>query len=172
MKHIKSVVVLVCICAVVAVMLAVTNAITAPLIEENENKAAIAALSEVMPDGKDFQKIDIDMYTLPATVTEAYSEAGGGYVIRLTTTGYGSGMTLMCGIRADGTVSGALCLSSSETLGQEKAYGERFLGLDAAGVGAVDTVSGATLTTSAYRAAILDALDAAAILKGGAANEK
>ncbi len=172
MKHIKSVVVLVVICAVVAVMLAITNVITAPIIEENENAAAMEALSEVMPSGKDFQKIDISAYSLPASVTEAYSEAGGGYVVRLTVTGYGSGMNIMCGVNADGTISGAVCLSSSETLGHEKTFGQNFIGKDLVSAQAVDTISGATLTTSAYRTAIADALHAATIFKGGAENEK
>ncbi len=170
MKHIKSVVVLVCICAVVALMLAVTNLITAPLIEANEEAAAQKALTEVMPNGTDFQKLSLDGYTLPKAVMEAYREAGGGYVVRLMTTGYGSGMTIMCGIDVDGTISGAVCLSSSETLGYEKTFGERFRGLDAAGAEQVDTVSGATMTTSAYRAAILDALAAVNTFKGGAEN--
>ncbi len=170
MKQVKSVFVLVLICAAVAAMLAVTNVITAPIIEENQNAAANKALSEVMPNGKDFQKIDISAYTLPETVTEAYREAGGGHVIRLTTTGYGSGMVIMCGVNADGTISGAVCLSSSETLGYEKTYGQNFTGKDAAGVDAVDTISGATMTSSAYRAAVKDALNTAVILGGGSAD--
>ncbi len=170
MKQIKSIVVLVSICAVVAVMLAVTNFITAPIIEKNQNAAANDALLDVMPNGKDFQKIDISTFTLPATVIEAYSEAGGGYVIRLTTTGYGSGMNIMCGVNADGTVSGAVCLSSTETLGIEKTFGQNFAGKDAAGVDAVATISGATMTTAAYRSAVKDALNAAIILGGGTAD--
>jgi uncharacterized protein with FMN-binding domain len=73
----------------------------------------------------------------------------------------------MCGIRADGTVSGATCLSSGETLGYEKTFGESFKDLNAEGVAAVDTVAGATRTTGAYRAAVQDALNAAIILGGG-----
>ena len=86
-QSLKSTVVLVCICAVMAVMLALTNAITAPVIEKNQASAANAALLQVMPEGQDFEKMDISGYTLPATVTEAYKEAGGGYVFTLNTTG-------------------------------------------------------------------------------------
>ncbi len=171
MKQIKSVIVLFCICAAVSLALAVTNLITAPVIEENENAAANEALLVVMPDGKDFEKVDIGAYSLPSIVTEAYSEASGGYVIRLLTTGYGSDMSLMVGVRADGTVSGAVCLSSNETLGYEKSYGENFVRKDQAGVDAVDTISGATLTTAAYRSAVKDALNTVQILNGGAENE-
>ena len=48
-QSLKSTVVLVCICAVMAVMLALTNAITAPVIAKNQASAANAALLQVMP---------------------------------------------------------------------------------------------------------------------------
>lgn len=166
-KSVFSTLVLVCICAVMAVLLALTNAITAPIIKKNQDAAANAALLEVMPDGEGFEKIEFDAAKLPKTVTEVYREKNGGYVITLTTTGYGSGMVIMCGVKADGTVSGAVCLGSTETLGHEKTFGTNFVGKDAAGVSAVDTISGATKTTAAYKNAIADALNAAIILGGG-----
>ena len=166
-KSLKSIVVLVCICAVTALLLAATNSITAPIIKKNEAAAADAALLKVLPTGEDFEKIDLSTYKLPSSVTEAHREKNGGYVIKLVTTGFGSGLTIMCGVNPDGTVSGALCLASSETLGYEKIYGDQFVGKNAEGVDSVDTISNATMTTSAYRAAIKDALNAAVILGGG-----
>ena len=167
MKSVKSVVTLLCICAVMAVMMAITNAITAPIIAQNQAAAANDALKVVMPHGEGFEKMDVSGYTLPATVTEVYSEASGGYVFQLTTTGYSTGFVILCGVNADGTVSGATCLASTETLGYEKTYGENFIGKDMDGVDGVDTVSGATKTTGAYRSAVKDALNAAIILGGG-----
>ena len=76
-------------------------------------------------------------------------------------------MVIMCGVDANGNVTGAICLSSNETLGHEKTFGEKFTGKDAAGVDAVDTFSGATKTTAAYKNAIKDALNTAIILGGG-----
>ena len=166
-KSVKSTLVLVVICAVTAILLALTNAITAPTIQANQDKAANEALLQVMPNGQGFEKLDLSAYTLPATVTDAYKEAGGGYVFQLKTTGYGSDFIIMCGVNADGTVSGTVCLSSTETLGHEKTFGANFTGKDAAGVDAVDTVSGATKTTQAYKNAMKDALNAAIILGGG-----
>lgn len=163
----KSTIVLVCICSVIAVMLAVTNAITAPTIEKNENAAANASLLQVMPGGEGFEITDVSGYTLPDTVKEVYSEANGGYVFKLITSGYGSDFVIMCGVNADGTVSGAVCLSSNETLGYEKNFGESFVGKNNEAVGETDTISGATKTTAAYRAAVKDALNAAVILGGG-----
>ena len=166
-KSVQSTLVLVAICAVMAILLAVTNAITAPIIKQNQDAAANEALLVVMPGGEGFEKMDISSYTLPSTVTEVYKEANGGYVVTLTTTGYGSGFVIMCGVSADGTVTGAVCLASTETLGFEKTFGESFTGKDAAGVDAVDTISGATKTTTAYKNAVKDALNAAVILGGG-----
>ena len=166
-KHLLSTLVLVCICAVMAVALAITNDITAPIIEANEQKAANAALLEVMPNGKNFEKVDVTAYTLSATVKEAYKEDGGGFVFRLVTTGYSSNFVIMCGVSSDLTVSGALCLSSSETLGHEKTFGDNFTGKGSDGVMAVDTISGATKTTAAYKSAVNDAINASVILAGG-----
>ena len=167
-KNIKNIAVLVCICVVITVLLAVTNSITAPVIEQNEKASANAALLEVMPNGKGFDRADTSSVELPATVTEVYKETSGqGYVIKLVTSGYGSNMVIMCGVSADGVVTGAVCLSSNETLSKEKTYGESFADKDAAGVEAVDTISGATMTTSAYKNAIKDALNTAIILGGG-----
>ncbi len=163
----KSIAVLTVICGVMSLLLAATNAITAPIIKKNQAAAANEALLVVMPDGKDFEKLDLSSYDLPATVTEAYKEAGGGYVVKLTTTGYGSGFVIMCGVKADGTVSGAVCLSSNETLGYEKTFGENFTGKNSDEVAAVDIISGATKTTAAYRNAVKDAINAATILGGG-----
>jgi len=170
--QIKSTVTLVCICAVVALMLAVTNFITAPIIAENERIAVNKALLEVMPGGENFEKMDIDGYELPKSVTEVYAEGGGGYVFKLSGKGYSSGMVIMCGVNADGTVSGAVCLSSGETLGYEKTFGQNFVGKDAAGVSAVEIIAGATKTTEGYKSVVSDAIRAAQTLReGGAANE-
>lgn len=166
-KSLSSILSLVGICAVMAILLALTNYFTAPVIKKNQEAAANKALLEVMPDGEGFEKMDLGSYTLPKTVTEAYKEKNGGYVFKLVTAGYGPGLTIMCGVNASGVVTGATCLDSQETLGKEKTYGESFKNQNADGVEAVDTISGATKTTTAYKNAIKDALNAAIILGGG-----
>lgn len=166
-KAIKSTVVLVGICAVMAILLAVTNALTAPIIAENQNAAANQALLQVMPNGEGFESVEFDAEKLPKTIKEVFKEKNGGYVFNMETTGYGAGLLIMCGVNADGTVSGVVCLGSSETLGYEKTFGANFAGKDAAGVDAVDTISGATKTTAAFKGAVKDALNAAIILGGG-----
>ena len=83
-KHIKSVVSLTAICAVVALLLSFSNYITAPIVAKQESDAVAKALLVVMPNGEDFELIDLASKELPATVTEAYSEKNGGYVIAKT----------------------------------------------------------------------------------------
>lgn len=166
--HLKHLAVFVCICVVITALLAVTNAVTAPLIEKNQNAAANQALLAVMPDGSGFETVDTAAYELPATVTEVHKETAGlGYVVKLTTSGYASDMVIMCGVKADGVVTGAVCLSSNETLGKEKTYGENFIDKDVAAVDAVDVIAGATKTTEAYKNAVKDAINTAIILGGG-----
>lgn len=164
----KNTLVLVAICGVMALLMAVTNFITAPVIAANEALATEKALQQVMPAGHNFKPVALND-ALPETVTEVYAEEGGGYVFKLKTAGYGTDFIIMCGVDAGGAVTGAVCLSSNETLGYEKEFGNRFVGLDS--VGAVDTVAGATKTTGAYRRAVSDALSAAAILRATAGEE-
>ena len=124
-------------------------------------------LREIMKDGRDFQPMDVSAYLLPDTVTTVYKTGNdAGYVIKLAVTGYGPNMVIMCGVSADGTVTGTTCVSSNEALGKEKEYGNNFVGKDAAGVDAVDIISGATCTTRAYKNAVKDAIHTALILMG------
>lgn len=166
--NIKHLSVFVCICTVMTLLLAITNFFTSPIIKQNQDASANDALLEVMPNGKSFEAVDLAEYTLPATVSQIHKETtGAGYVIKLVTTGYGQDMVIMCGVDTSGVVTGAVCLSSNETLGKEKTYGENFLNKDASAVEAVDIIGGATKTTAAYKNAIKDALNTAIILAGG-----
>lgn len=166
-NYIKSVGALTVICAVIAILLALTNSITAPIIEKNANAAANEALLIVLPDGEEFASVDLSSYELPSTVTEAFTEKNGGVVVKLTTSGYGSDMVIMVGVDGSGTVTGATCLSSNETLGYEKTYGESVSGATVDTVDGIDVIAGATKTTAAYKGAVKDALNTAVILGGG-----
>ncbi len=169
-NYIKSVGALTVICGVVAILLALTNSITAPIIEKNASAAANEALLIVLPDGEEFTSVDLSTYELPATVTEAFTEKNGGVVVKLTTTGYGSDMVIMVGVDSSGTVTGATCLSSNETLGYEKTYGENVVGATVDTIDGIDAIAGATMTTGSYKNVVKDALNTAVILGGGTAD--
>ena len=156
--------------ACVSIVLAVTNVFTSSVIEANENKKVQQALLQVMPDGGEFASIDVSGYSLPSTVKEAYRAQNGGYVFKLNTTGYASGMVIMCGISDQGKVVGTQLIASGETpsIGGVAAdtVSKAIVGKDADTVNEVDTIAGATKTTAAYRSAVKDALNAALILGG------
>lgn len=117
-------------------------------------------LLAVLPGGRDFTLIDAPFAELPESVVEVYSESSGGYVFRLNARGYYPDMIILCGIDADGVVAGAACVSSNESLGKEKTYGESVVGTSIESVDSLGTVAGATKTTRGYNKAISDALTA------------
>ena len=170
-KALRSILTLVCICAVVTAAMAVTNSFTAPIIEENYNKNANQALLEVLPDGGSFEMIDSTSYTLPSTVSVVYRASNGGYVALLETKGYKTGLVIMCGISADGKVVATKVIASEETpnIGGQaiNALMNSVVGKGADSISDVDTVAGATMSTAAYLSAIKDALNAVIILGGG-----
>ncbi len=169
-NNIKSVISLTAICIVTSILLAFTNKLTAPIIAEQEAAAVNDALTVVLPNGENFLSVDISGYTLPATITEAYSEKNGGYVFKMETTGYDVGFVILCGIDKDCVVKGATSISSKETLGYEKSYGDELKDKTLKDIDSVETVAGATKTTAAYKSAIKDALNSFVILNGGTAD--
>ncbi len=164
-KSLSAVISLTLICLVTTALLAFVNFFTKPQIEKAEKAATEKALLEVFPDGTAFTE-ESKADSLPGSVTEVYSEGSGGYIFKLTVTGYSSGMQVLIGIDASGKVTGAKCMASSETLGAEKTYGEIFKGLDSSEADGIATVSGATKTSGAYKKAVGDAFAAFNILKG------
>ena len=172
-KHLKSVLTLFSICAIVSIALAVCFAITDPIIKEQQAAAASGALLEVMPDGGSFEKMDISTYELPATIVEVNKAANGGYVFQVSFAGFNPGNVAMIGVSADGKVTGTKCITNTESSGfgadhipalDSKGH---YNGADVSTIDAVDTVAGCTVSTKAYRAVIKDALNAAVILGGG-----
>ena len=167
------IIVLVLICAVMSGLLAVTNNITDPIIQEAERAANEAARKEVLSAADSFDKVDVA--GLPPTVTEVYKAANGaGYTFSIVAQGYGGKNTLKMtvGVDADGKVTGAKVLDHKETpgLGSKITTDQRFIG-DFKGKGAdeidgIDKISGATFSSKYYKAAIKDALAAFQLVKG------
>ena len=175
-KDVMPSVVLATICIVVALLLAAVNMITAPLIEERQNALANEALLQVLPDGKNFEKIEItDEY--PDSVTAGY-KADGGFVFQMTVTGKSSGLIIMCGIDSDGKIVGTKVIANQET----PSYAEKvFSGLEGTSgkytgmtldTFAPQLVSGATLTSEAYSQAIKAALQSAVLAAGGSVDTR
>ncbi len=168
---IRPVLVLTLICLVVTALLAFVNQETMPVIQKAEEAAAAAARTEVLPQAKQFERIEnVD---LPEGVTEVYKGSGhSGYVILMQTKGYGGTIRMICGIRPDGTMQGIKTLSHSETNGvgtkavdNQSGYREKFSGTTAETFQQVDTISGATISSTAYKKAVGLAFEAYRIVK-------
>ena len=177
-KHIFSVLTLFLICAIVSVALAVVFGITDPIIKDREAKAALAALTEVLPGTTvdDFVEVtDERLSKLPASVTKAYEAEGHGCVIQVQFAGFNPGNIAMIGVSADGKITGTKCITVKDSGGNGKDSateipamdeGNYYVGADASTIDGIDTIAGVTISTKAYRAAVKDALNAALILGG------
>lgn len=166
---VKPVLVLVCICLVVTALLAYINSVTSPIIAKAEQEKTEQAMSEVLTEAEGFRPVEID--NLPERVTEIYSaENGSGYVFMLTTKGYGGDMKLICGIKSDGTIEQCKTLSHSETSGlgsktAEDPYRNQYCGKSSDTLSEVDAITGATISSTAYKNAIEDAFKAFDMVK-------
>ena len=171
------IVVLVLICAVMSGLLAFTNNVTAPLIDEAERRAAEEARIEVLPAADSFDPVEIA--GLPDGVTEVYKAANGaGYTFSVVAQGYGGKGTLKItvGIDMDGKITGTKVLSHEETAGlgskiTTDAFQGQFPGQDAGYVSDIkniDTISGATKSSNFFRLALTYAFEAFNLVKGAA----
>ena len=108
------------ICLVVTALLAVTNMVTAPKIDElaaerqNEAKKVVLSDAESFSDEKTVEKDGVQ-YTYYEGLSQ--SEEKIGYVFLTSAKGYGGDIDIMVGIGNDGSVKGVTVLSISETAG-------------------------------------------------------
>lgn len=160
---IKPIIVLASICLVVTAMLAYVNHLTEPVIIRAEEEAAASARSEVLKEAKEFKKLDFD--GIPDGVTEIYKgtvkDKLCGYVILMQSKGYGGVIKMICGISPDGKIEAVKTLSHSETSGlgtkavdNGSGYRVKFVGKTSQDYNKVDTVTGATISSTAYKKAI------------------
>ena len=171
---IKPIIVLASICLVVTALLAYVNMVTAPIIKDAQDKEASQARSEVLKEAKSFEKLSIDK--LPEGVTEIYKGSdNSGYVFMLTTKGYGGSINLICGMKPDGSIEAVKTLIHSETKGigskvmdNESGYHANYTGKTKDNYSEVDGISGATISSKAYKKAMASAFEAFEIVSGGA----
>ena len=168
-KNIMPVAVLTAICVIVAALLAVVNLITAPIIAANAERKLQESLIAVMEGAEGFTEVELS--GLPSTVKRVYEEkTGRGYVIALEAVSQYTGsekMAITVGISREGKITGVkiTAYSESKDMGRES-YPSRFVGLNEAESDAVDTVSGVTYSSAAFKAAIADAFRAVEIAEG------
>lgn len=169
-KNFMPTIVLGTICIVVALLLSAINMVTAPIIEAQRAAAASGALRDVMPEGETFEEVDISTLGLPEAVVKAWKETTGkGYVFQMSVAGYQPGLVIMCGIDADGKITGSKYIESNETYGLEKLLDNAYNGktLEDAALIIAAGASDNSATSKAYYAAIDAALQANVLVGGG-----
>lgn len=160
------------ICFIAAVLLGLTNKVTAPTIEANALKAQQEAMQTVIPDAYEFGESLTDAET-GCTYAAAKDENDNviGYAVTATGKGgYGGEIEAMVGIDSEGKVTLVQILDADETAsigGKLTKDGSNFLAkfkgifgsaeLTKNG-GTIDAVSGATKTSTGITDAVNNAL--------------
>ncbi|MBO5908345.1 MAG: FMN-binding protein, partial [Clostridia bacterium] len=152
----KSIVVLSCICLVVAILLSGVNAITDPIIKKAAANAASSAYGDVLPGASELEEITGEF---PETVKKAMKDKGGkGFVFELATkNGYTKNeIAMVLGIGADGIITKLDITVYPESKGSEADFEALFAGKTA---DMTDVIAGTTITSNALKAAVKDAYD-------------
>ena len=164
-EFVLPIIVLVAICVFISAAMAAINLITAPKIDEAQRQKEEEALSIVVPDNQGFTKQEIS--DLPESVVALYSDNGSSAVaVMLSIKGYDSSnpMSVAVGFDEDGKIIKTSVMScNGETKGigskvSDESFLSRFSGLS--DVSSVDTISGATISSSAFKQAMDDACKA------------
>ena len=164
----KSILVLTLLCLTVSGTLAAVNRFTAPVSAANAAVREEKTRKSMIPEAEAF--IPLAVGELPKSIVNACraeTKDGGcaGYVFTVRGKGFGGTITVMCAIADDGTVlrcEAPDVSSETTTLGgkvADPAYSAQYVGKDERLEG-VDGISGATITSNAYRQCVRDAFAA------------
>ena len=164
------------ITSVVAVLLAGVNKITAPAIAQLNAAKTQEAIETVLPGGYDSEISDYADST--GLVSKVYSGANG-YAFEVLPAGFDNTITMMVGVDTEGKVLGISIVSHTETAGlgavaaaatsAGEAFRGQFVGTSGSVAvskdgGALDAITGATITSRAVCAGVNAALACAATL--------
>jgi len=169
------IVVLLFICLFVSGALAVVNSITEPIISEAAKVRAAEEKTKIIP-GAEFELLNIE--GLPRTITEVHRAANGlGYIFAVSVTGYGTEeIKLLCGVDPAGRIIRATVLSHNETQGLgtpifEEPHAGQYWRKNIREIEGVTAISGATITSNAFKRAMRDALAAFDIVSAAVSRE-
>ncbi|NLZ76486.1 MAG: FMN-binding protein [Spirochaetales bacterium] len=161
-KNLKYSLILLSICAISAAALALTNSITAPVIQRQADASRLAGLEAVSMGYEIGAQKDVsDDPTVTFMIELKDGGRIAGYILGLKGAGYGGEMTLVASYRTDGEILRVQLLSHSETPGlgkkaEDEGYMAKFEGTGAAqavptnksmlDAGDAAAVSGSTVT--------------------------
>ena len=155
--------------AIAALLLAGTNQVTSPVIEQLNIKASNEARIAVLPEAKDFKQVDKSAYASAGakTAMEVYEGANGsdtvGYTIKTAPVGYGGPVEITIGISKDGKITGVNVGNNSETPGlgakaADPAFYGQYKDKAAKPLEVIKAISGATITSKAVTSGVNEAI--------------
>lgn len=161
---IKPFVTLVLICALVGIILGVTNAITEPIILKNAEERAKETRLAVLPEAEEFVAVDYENDDGVTGVHKGLDAEGEviGYVVSVTKKGYKS-VSVTVGLDVDGKVLALSVDASKETSGigsktALESYVSKFIGLGES-ADRVDVIAQATYSSNAVKACVNEAFN-------------
>ncbi len=164
------------ICMVAALLLSLTNELTAPIISANQADAEQGSMRLLIPEAENFTSIELtgDSATI---VSSAYSAMSGeeivGYIVTAASKGYGGDVPIIVAFDAEGSVMAISISDNSETPGiGDRIYDETFLGqfvglTTVLAEGEYDGITGATYSSGAVYESVNKALTVINSLTGG-----
>jgi len=166
----KPVLVLLIVCIVIAFSVAFVYNITKDTIAEIEKNKNEELMNEVLPDTKyddiTSQMLETVQISNPRARLNNVYKASKGYVFNIATKGYAGDVIVFVGINNDGTINKIQLGKNNETpsvgkKAEEKDFTDRFIGknINQKVSEQVDTISGATITTSGVIVAVQEACD-------------
>ena len=165
----KPIVVLTVISLIVSLLLAMVNSFTAPIIEDNQKAATLAAYVDVMPTVSDAKTLEeVTGYTTE-NVTGVVKAEDGSIAIKAEEKGFDGGiLSVIIGFDTNGTVTGIWVDASTQTKGigsnvSTDDFLAQFNGMDGTKNIVMnqdfDAYSGATISSTALFAAINDCVN-------------
>ena len=153
------------ICILITAALAVTNGVTAPIIEQATLLAQENARKELVPDATGFEKVE---GILVENVSEVYVSDNDHAVITASAKGYGGPVVVMVAFTPEDTIRRIKVTQQTETQGlgskivSDPNFQASFTGLSAEPIELtdVDAISGATRSSKAVTAAVNAAIEA------------
>jgi electron transport complex protein RnfG len=167
---VRPVVVLLVICLVAAVALAAVNAVTAPVIAENEERSALETYAALLPEADSFTELTSE---IEGVTTVLRADNGAGYIVVASSKGYNGEVPAAVSFDQEGNIIRVIMMDNDETVGvgskvKEESFTGQFAGQKAQELeyAQVDAVSNATYSSKAAVAAINLAIQAYQQVRG------
>lgn len=166
------------VCLICAALLGCVYAITYEPIQAASQKALVASIAQVLPEGGEISEMqEKEGYQYYTQTVDGKPVA---YAVKSATNGFGGALTLMVGVLADGTVYNTSVLSHSETPGlgakcqdSASAFRKQFQGFPAdkslvvkKDGGDVDAITASTITSRAFTLAVSNAVNVVKLING------